>query len=86
MKAASRQPLRRSARNSKVAIAERKNRIKKTVNRTVTFTESTIVTIGNTQKEERTEVVFVSPPIVEELLPPATLLNRKKKNKKEIQE
>ena len=62
-----RQPLRKSAIKSKSAIAERKNRVKKTVNRTVTFTESTIEMVGTVQKENKVEVVFASEPVVVEV-------------------
>lgn len=47
---------------SKTAIAERKNRPKKVVRRTVTITESTIMTVGNVQKENKVEVSFAANP------------------------
>lgn len=72
-----RQPLRKSARKSKVAIAERKG--KKENRRTVTITESTIVTVGNVQKEEKREVSFTTnPPEVVEIVE-----KKKKKEKPE---
>ena len=60
--ASTRQPLRKSVLKSKTAIAERKNRPKKVVRRTVTITESTIVTVGNVQKENKVEVSFAANP------------------------
>jgi len=81
--ASTRQPLRKSARKSKVAIAERKNRPKKVIRRTVTITESTIVTVGNGQKENKVEVSFSTEPneTVTEILP--TKKSDKKKKKSE---
>ena len=55
----SRQPIRKSARKSKTAIAERKNKEK--IRRTITITESTIVTVGNIQKENKVEFSFIPP-------------------------
>ena len=73
-----RQPLRKSALKSKTAIAERKNRPKKVVRRTVTITESTIMTVGNVQKENKVEVSFAADPneVVE-------MVSAKKKKKSE---
>ena len=76
--ASTRQPLRKSVLKSKTAIAERKNRPKKVVRRTVTITESTIVTVGNGQKENKVEVSFAADPneVVE-------MVSAKKKKKSE---
>ena len=73
-----RQPLRKSVLKSKTAIAERKNRPKKVVRRTVTITESTIMTVGNGQKENKVEVSFAADPneVVE-------MVSAKKKKKSE---
>ena len=73
-----RQPLRKSALKSKTAIAERKNRPKKVVRRTVTITKSTLVTVGNVQKENKVEVSFAADPneVVE-------MVSAKKKKKSE---
>lgn len=72
-----RQPLRKSARKSKVAIAERKS--KKEVRHTITITESTIVTVGNAQKEKKVELSFTTnPPEVVEVME-----KKKKKEKSE---
>lgn len=73
-----RQPLRKSVLKSKTAIAERKNRPKKVVRRTVTITESTIMTVGNVQKENKVEVSFAADPneVVE-------MVSTKKKKKSE---
>ena len=73
-----RQPLRKSVLKSKTAIAERKNRPKKVVRRTVTITESTIMTVGNGQKENKVEVSFAADPneVVE-------MVSTKKKKKSE---
>jgi len=81
--ASTRQPLRKSVLKSKTAIAERKNRPKKGVRRTVTITESTIVTVGNGQKENKVEVSFSTEPneTVTEILP--TKKSDKKKKKSE---
>ena len=54
-----RQPIMKSARKSKTAIAERKNKEK--IKRTITITKSTIVTVGNVQKENKVEVSFTPP-------------------------
>jgi len=70
-----RQPLRKSARKSKVAIAERKS--KKEVRHTIT--ESTIVTVGNAQNEKKVELSFTTnPPEVAEV----TGTEKKKKKEK----
>jgi hypothetical protein len=76
--ASTRQPLRKSVLKSKTAIAERKNRPKKVIRRTVTITESTIVTVGNVQKENKVEVSFAADPneVVE-------MVSAKKKKKSE---
>ena len=76
--ASTRQPLRKSVLKSKTAIAERKNRPKKVVRRTVTITESTVVTVGNVQKENKVEVSFAADPneVVE-------MVSTKKKKKSE---
>ena len=76
--ASTRQPLRKSVLKSKTAIAERKNRPKKVIHRTVTITESTIVTVGNVQKENKVEVSFAADPneVVE-------MVSTKKKKKSE---
>jgi len=72
-----RQPLRKSARKSKVAIAERKS--KKEVRHTITITESTIVTVGNAQNEKKVELSFTTnPPEVAEV----TGTEKKKKKEK----
>lgn len=72
-----RQPLRKSARKSKVAIAERKS--KKEVRHTITITESTIMTVGNVQKEKKVELSFTTnPPEVVEVME-----KKKKKEKSE---
>lgn len=76
--ASTRQPLRKSVLKSKTAIAERKNRPKKVVRRTVTITESTIVTVGNVQKENKVEVSFAADP--NEV---AEMVSTKKKKKSE---
>ena len=79
--ASTRQPLRKSVLKSKTAIAERKNRPKKGVRRTVTITESTIVPVGNVQKENKVEVSFTAnPPEVVEVM------GKEKKKKKEKSE
>ena len=81
--ASTRQPLRKSVLKRKTAIAERKNRPKKVIRRTVTITESTIVTVGNGQKENKVEVSFSTEPneAVTEILP--TKKSDKKKKKSE---
>ena len=78
MTTSTRQPLRKSVLKSKTAIAERKNRPKKVVRRTVTITESTIMTVGNVQKENKVEVSFAADPneVVE-------MVSTKKKKKSE---
>ena len=74
-----RQPLRKSARKSKVAIDERKS--KKEVRHAITITESTIVTVGNAQKEKKVELSFTTnPPEVVEVM------GTEKKKKKEKSE
>ena len=82
-----RQPLRKSARKSKVAIAERKNRPKKVARRTVTITESTIVPVGNVQKENKVEVSFSTDPneTVTEILPTKSLIRKRKRVNKCIE-
>lgn len=75
--ASTRQPLRKSARKSKVAIAERKS--KKEVRHTITITESTIVTVGNAQKEKKVELSFTTNP-------PEVVEVTEKKKKKEKSE
>ena len=70
---------------SKTAIAERKNRDKeqRKIRRTVTFTESTIVRTGNKQREEKTEISFVSPPLP--YFPPhEEIVEKPAKSKKKI--
>ena len=76
-----RQPLRKSVLKSKTAIAERKNRPKKVVRRTVTITESTIMTVGNVHKENKVEVSFASNP--NEVNEIVEMVSTKKKKKSE---